>query len=79
MKKIKTFPPIESFFNNLSNTACTEKEHNFGLHVYTSFRCKNLYEYTILYNHTDTLLLAEIFMVYRKVILDNFEMDVNHF
>ena len=79
MKKIKTFPPIESFFNNLSNTACTEKEHNFVLHVYTSFRCKNLYEYTILYNHTDTLLLAEIFMVYRKVILDNFQMDANHF
>merc|ERR1711947_67536 len=30
-------------------------------------------------NHTDTLLLAEIMMGYRKVIQDNFEMDINHF
>ena len=79
MKKIKTFPKIENFFNDLTNTSCTEKEYNFGLHVYKSFRCKNLYEYTTLYNHTDTLLLAEIFMVYRKIILQNFDMDVNHF
>ena len=63
----------------MTNTSCTEKEYNFGLHVYKSFRCKNLYEYTTLYNHTDTLLLAEIFMVYRKIILQNFDMDVNHF
>ena len=63
----------------MTNTSCTEKEYNFGLHVYKSFRCKILYEYTTLYNHTDTLLLAEIFMVYRKIILQNFDMDVNHF
>merc|ERR1711947_49308 len=28
---------------------------------------------------TDTLLLAEIMMVYRKVIQDHFQMDINHF
>ena len=33
----------------------------------------------MLYNHTDVLLLAEIMMVYRKVIQDNFQMDINHF
>ena len=33
----------------------------------------------MLYNHTDTLLLAEIMMVYRKVIQDHFQMDINHF
>ena len=32
-----------------------------------------------MYNHTDTLLLAEIMMVYRKVIQDHFQMDINHF
>jgi len=79
MKKINAFPPIENFFNDMSNTSCTEEDYNFGLNVYKSFKCKNLYEYTILYNHTDTLLLAEIMMVYRKVIQENFEIDVNHF
>ena len=34
----------------------------------------------ILYQYNaDTLLLAEIMMVYRKVILDHFQMDINHF
>merc|ERR1712074_293643 len=46
---------------------------------YSAFNCKNLYEYTLLYNHTDTLLLAEIMMLYRKVIKDHFKMDINHF
>ena len=79
MKKIVTFPPIGKFFNELTNTSCTPKDYQFGIDVYKSFNCKNLYEYTILYNHTDTLLLAEIMMVYRKVIQDNFQMDINHF
>ena len=63
----------------MTNTHCTPKDYQFGMDVYKIFNCKNLYEYTILYNHTDTLLLAEIMMVYRKVIQDNFEMDINHF
>ena len=79
MKKIKTFPPIEIFFNDLTNTSCTLEDYQFAVDVYNSFNCKNLYEYTILYNHTDTLILAEIMMVYRKVIQDNFQIDINHF
>ena len=49
------------------------------LNVYRSFNCKNLYEYTILYNLTDALILAEIMMVYRKIIQEHFQMDINHF
>ena len=79
MKQIKKFPPIECFFNELSNISCTTEDYEFACNVYEKFQCRNLYEYTILYNHTDTLLLAEIMMVYRKVIQDNFKMDINHF
>ena len=79
MKKIVKFPPIEDFFNHLTNTACPTEDYNFAFKVYNTFNCKNLYEYTLLYNHTDTLLLAESMMVYRKVIQDHFQMDINHF
>ena len=79
MKKIVSFPPIESFFNDLTNSSCSLNDYNFAINVYDSFNCKNLYEYTILYNHTDTLILAEIMMVYRKIIQENFHMDINHF
>ena len=43
------------------------------------FCCENLYDYTMLYNHSDTLLLSEFFLVYRNLIFTNFELDVNHF
>jgi len=79
MKKMTNFPPIEKFFNDLTNTSCTLEDYKFAVNVYKSFNCKNLYEYTILYNHTDTLILAEIMMVYRKVIQDHFQMDIHHF
>ena len=72
MKQIKKFPPIECFFNDLSNISCTTEDYEFACNVYETFQCRNLYEYTILYNHTDTVLLAEIMMMYRKIIQDNF-------
>ena len=68
MKQMTNFPPIEKFFNDFTNTSCTLEDYKFAVNVYKSFNCKNLYEYTILYNHTDTLILAEIMIVYRKVI-----------
>ena len=79
MKKIVEFPPIEKFFNDLTNTSCPIEDYNFAVEVYNTFNCKNLYEYTLLYNHTDTLILAEIMMLYRKIIQDHFQMDINHF
>ena len=79
MKKIESFPSIDNFFNDLTNSSCSSDDYNFALNVYRSFNCKNLYEYTILYNHTDTLILAEIMMVYRKIIQEHFQMDINHF
>ena len=79
MKKIILFPEINHFFNDLTNTSCSLEDYHFAKKVYNTFNCQNLYEYTLLYNHTDTLLLAEIMMVYRKIIQDNFKMDINHF
>ena len=79
MKKIILFPEINHFFNDLTNTSCSLEDYHFAKNVYNTFNCQNLYEYTLLYNHTDTLLLAEIMMVYRKIIQDHFKMDINHF
>ena len=67
------------FFNDLTNSPCSEEDYKFALKIYKTFNCKNLYEYTILYNHCDTLLLAEIMTSYRKIIQDHFDIDVNHF
>ena len=79
MKKITEFPSIGFFFNDLKNKQCSSTDYKWGKTIYKLFKCKNLFEYTILYNHTDTFLLSEIFLVYRNIIYDNFTIDVNHF
>ena len=79
MKKIVEFPPIEKFFNDLTNTPCSLEDYRFAMNVYKSFNCKNLYEYTILHNHTDTLILDEKMIVCRKVVQFHFQMDTLNF
>ena len=79
MKKITEFPSIPFFFNDLKNEECSSSDYKFSRKVYKLFECKNLYEYCILYNTLDTILLSEIFLVYRNIIYTHFEIDVNHF
>ena len=79
MKKIIEFPSRGFIFNDLSNEECSSTDYKFGKHIYKLFKCKNLFEFIILYNHTDTILLSEIFLVYRNIIYEHFKIDVNHF
>ena len=76
---VKGFFMLQHFFNELSNSHCTPENYGLAHKVYNSFNCKNLYEFTILYNHSDTLLLDKIMFLYRQIIQDNFKIDVNHF
>ena len=79
MKNIVSLTPTNELFNDLTNPSCTPKDYQFGINVCKCFMCRNLCEYTILYNHTDTLLLPEILRVNRKVFQDNFQIGINHF
>ena len=78
MKKIVEFPPMEDLFNDLTNISSATEDYNFALKVYNTFNCKNLYEYTLLSKYADTLIIAEIMMVYRKIIQAHSQMDINH-
>ena len=68
-----------TFFNGLTNSSCCVKDYQFAEIVYKRFNCPNLYKYTLLYNHTNTLLFTEIMMVYWKVVQNHFQMYINHF
>lgn len=63
MKKIVAPPPIDRSFDDLTNTTCRLNDYQFGIDVYISFNCKNLYANTILYIDTDPLLLVEIMIL----------------
>ena len=66
MKRTIKFPLIENISNDSTNTSCPIEDYNFAIKGYNTFISKNLDECTLLYYNTDTLILAEIMMVYRK-------------
>ena len=79
MEKITEIPQRKCFYNNLLQKECSESEYEHAKTVWTDFSIKNLKEYTQLYNHCDVLLLAEAFFLYRKVIIQSFQLDPSHF
>jgi len=58
--EIKSFPPIESFYDYISKTiSVTQEEWNFAKSVFEKFECESMLHYCLLYCHTDAILLAE--------------------
>lgn len=73
---IREFPPIESFFSDLTETECSESDHAFAAEVWQRFGCKNMLDYTTLYMHTDVYLLADVMHQFREQIYSSFELDL---
>ena len=72
-------PPKEAFFNDLAKKEIKDEDYSFVQKLWTTFQLKNLGELHNLYVETDTLLLADVFENYRKVIHKNYELDPVHF
>ena len=72
-------PPQEAFFSDLTKKHISNADYNFVQKLWTTFCLKNLGELHNLYVETDTLLLADVFENYRKVIHNNYELDPVHF
>ena len=72
---MKDFPSKEAFFNSLTDSDISMEDYNKAKHMYELFKCENLLDYTRLYNMTDCLLLADIFMNFTDVIIDNFNIS----
>ena len=72
-------PPIESFFNVLTNTPLSTEEYEYAKSVYAAFGCRNLGEYLELYQNLDVVLLAEVFTSFRRMSMQNFQLDPVHF
>ena len=72
-------PPREKFFNDLSKKHISDADYAFVKQLWNTFNLKNLGELHDLYMETDTLLLADVFENYRKVIHRNYGLDPVHF
>ena len=55
-----------SFFNDLSESPCTETDYDHATKVWRDFGVTSFKEYTDLYVKTDVLLLVDIFNRYRQ-------------
>jgi hypothetical protein len=72
-------PSKDCFFNRLKNEHISNEDFDFAHNVFTSFNCKNLEEYTLVYLKSDVLLLADIFLNFRRMIHSNYGLDVCHY
>ena len=68
-------PQKEDFFSKLNYEHITQQDFEHAQNVWKTFKCKNMGDYHDLYLKTDVLLLADVFEEFRKVCLENYELD----
>ena len=65
--KFKTkLPDLKYFKSSQSNTKYSKDGCDYALETYDYFECKQVTGYDDLYVNTDVLLLADVFIAYRK-------------
>src|SRR5436190_9120067 len=74
----ETLPPIEKFYSRLRGKGIKPKKYQHAINVWNYFNIKNMKQYHNLYLKTDTLLLAEVFEVFRDLCLKDYGIDPCH-
>ena len=74
-----SLPDKESFYSNLNKEDITDVDHRHAKRVFKSLGNKNLGDYYDLYVQSDTLLLADVFEIFRNMCIKVYELDPAHF
>lgn len=72
-------PPIEAFYNSLSNEGISELDYDHAQQVWQQFNMQSLGDYHDLYVAADALALADVFENFRDICLNYYELDAAHF
>ena len=67
--KEEQLPDRAAFFRHLTNTECTDANHQHAVDVWKKFQCKSMLDYHDLYLKTDVLLPADVFESFRTATL----------
>ena len=70
---------MEKFYSNLSMSGASDSNYEHACRVWQEFGIRNMGEYHDLYLKTDVILLANVFESFRRVCLENYELDPSHF
>ena len=70
-----SLPTPDHFYSKLNDTSISTSDYQHAQKVWEVFGMKTMRDYHDLYQKTDVLLLADVFEEFRKVCLDNYQLD----
>ncbi|XP_052857193.1 uncharacterized protein LOC128265313 [Drosophila gunungcola] len=71
----KNLPPIEYFYNSLTDQPCSFEAYQFAQKVWSTFNCKSIRDYLKLYLESDVMILADVFENFRIICLQIYKLD----
>lgn len=74
-----TLPPIEEFFNDLTEEVCSNDDYNNAKLTWSSYKIKDLGEWHDLYCLLDVTILADCMERTRDILWDSYGLDVAHY
>ena len=72
----KELPRINAFYNELRESKISLKDYENSVKIFNLCRCNTLSDYLEIYCLSDVLFLADIFLHWREVMFENYELDV---
>ena len=69
----------KDFYRNLNMEDIDDIDYRHGNNMFKGFKSENLGDYHDLYVQSDTLLLADVFEIFRDMCLKEYELDPAHF
>ena len=72
-------PPIEAFYNSLTDSECTVEDYEFAKRVWSKGGCKNGWDYCRMYLASDVLTLLDIVCKNTDQIYSEFGLDIGYY
>jgi hypothetical protein len=77
--KEKSLPSKEAFHSKLNDESISDEDYEHAQKVWNEMKCLTFKDYHDLYMKCDVLLLADVFESFRKMGMENYELDPAHF
>lgn len=79
LRSYTTLPPIEAFYNSLTEDHISLEDYEYAHKVWKLFDVKSMAGYTMLYCYLDTILLSESFENFRTFSMTQFHVDPSYY